>query len=82
MLRLLVRIVLTYAGFLEFSSDDELDPDTAVKQLEDLAATLLELDARERAVFVALLRELAEEEETAAGKQWVLDFPGMVGLAE
>jgi hypothetical protein len=36
----LADIVLEYYWFLNFSTDEELDPDTAVKSMENLAYTI------------------------------------------
>ena len=37
----LADIVLQYYWFLNFCSDDELDPDTAVREIEGLADTIM-----------------------------------------
>jgi predicted HicB family RNase H-like nuclease len=37
----LADVVLHYYWFLNFCSDDELDPDTAVKEMESLADTIM-----------------------------------------
>lgn len=41
----LTRTLMHVVMFLEFSSDDDVDPDLAIQQLEDITSSLQELDA-------------------------------------
>lgn len=46
---------------IEQGSDDEIDPDWAVKVLEGIAAPLDEFSTAERSEFTAVLTELATD---------------------
>jgi hypothetical protein len=56
----LMRLVLELSMVIELTSDELLDPDTAVQWQEDIGATVsdLPLDARQR--FAEVARELAD----------------------
>ena len=58
----LADVVLEYFWFLNFGSDDELDPDTAVKAMENLAYTIdtTFTDSEKAALRDAAQRSLAE----------------------
>ena len=58
----LADVVLEYFWFLNFSSDDELHPDTLVKAMENLAYTIgtAFTDAEKAALQEAAKRSLAE----------------------
>ncbi len=45
---ILMRIVVWTVVFLDTASDDEIDPDAAVNQLEWIGSELQKLDAQER----------------------------------
>jgi len=70
----LARAVINAAAFLEFSDDDTIDPDDAVRALEDLASFLLPASPDE----IAAIRSVLEEELDAANQRGaseeVLDF--------
>jgi hypothetical protein len=58
----LMDAVLWAAVFFESSSDEECDPDLAVKQLEQMRFALTQLSADEREEFLAYARAVAEHE--------------------
>jgi len=58
----LMRAVAECIVFLNLSSDDEVDPDVAVEQLEQLASIMQQLTANERAEFADFTQKLATEE--------------------
>jgi len=74
-------IIVEYVVFLELTGDDELDPDTAVKMSESLAASLEELEK-------GFLRELVDafpivaEEYTGEAREVVRDIPHSFYLEE
>ena len=55
-----MHAVLYAALFFETSSDDECDPDLAVKQLEQIAWSLGQLSHEEQQRFRAFARQAAE----------------------
>ena len=60
----IVRALLDAAAFLEFSPDDIVDPDAAVKAMEDIAASLREATPDE----VAAIARVCESEATRRGR--------------
>jgi hypothetical protein len=78
--RVLVQIIAELAMFLEFADDATLDPDAAVKQLEDLAFQLQQLPAADRIEFIRLLNEVAGEWPGERERQFLLDLPEAVGI--
>lgn len=63
--RALVGELLTVLDWIESLPDDEIDPDTAVKIQEDIAAVVQGLGDDERARFVAVASSLADEADAS-----------------
>jgi hypothetical protein len=81
MSELLMRAVVQAAAFFELSSDDVLDPDVAVTQLEDLAHLLNQLSDGEKHQLVAFVHAEAERAESAAYRAFLREFPeGILGI--
>jgi hypothetical protein len=59
--RALVGELLTILMWIEARSDDETDPDTAVKMEEDIAVVVHGLGEQDRARFVSIATSLADE---------------------
>lgn len=59
----IVRIVIDLIAFLALSDDDVVNPDSAIEQLEHVAATLQGLSAADRQEFLSLLRTHARDAE-------------------
>jgi hypothetical protein len=66
------------------SDDDIIDPDSAVKALEDIASTLQEATEEERRVFAEACAEeaakLQKEPGSAGAADFVRDLPAALGL--
>ena len=60
----LSRALLHVAMFLEFSDDDVVDPDAAVAQMEQMAASLSSLGPPERTAFLAVCDKMVGEHAT------------------
>jgi hypothetical protein len=58
----LMEVVLWAAVFFETSSDDECDPDLAVKQLDNMAHALRQLSPAEQEEFRAFAFRTAERD--------------------
>jgi hypothetical protein len=71
----LCRAIIWSACFLEMSEDDIVDPDSAVKALEDMATTLQEATEEEKKAFVTVCAEEADRLQQEA-------FPGYARTAE
>ena len=70
----IARALVNAAAFLEFSPDDIIDPDSAVKAMEDIAGELARASDEERDV---LSRVCAEERDIRArtpGYEATADF--------
>ena len=57
----MVGELLTILSWIEVLPEDELDPDTAVKMTEDVTGVVGALDESDRAKFIAIARQLADE---------------------
>ncbi|WP_309110591.1 hypothetical protein [Saccharothrix sp.] len=68
----LVRSALAGLAFLDHSSDDEVDPDSAVRATEHMAHPPLALPEADRAALVAMIRQVGEEDEWARGVPFTL----------
>ena len=60
--RTLMRAIAECAVFFGLSSDEAVQPDVAVAQLEQLAAILKALPSQDRGAFRAFLADMSEEE--------------------
>jgi hypothetical protein len=81
MSRTLVQVIAQVAVFLEFADDGTLNPDAAVKQLEDLAFQLQQLPPADRAEFIRLLNEIGREWPSERERAYLLDLPAAIGIA-
>lgn len=76
-----VRALIDVCVFLEFSSDDVIDPDAALKAFEDLSATLC---SAQPSVQRSLRREMARLAATydAKSSPFVEELSDHIGLSE
>jgi hypothetical protein len=77
---ILMSIVLRLAAFLELSDAPDLNPDVAVRQLEEVAALLKGLNAQERDAFIAFTRKEAKATADPNYRDFLLGFPANAGL--
>ncbi len=66
--------------FLEFGTVGEVDPDSVVRCMENIASNLLQLDVAQQAALRASFVRLAGRPDEA-NPQFVREIPDMVGLA-
>ena len=78
--RVLVQVIAQLASFLEFAGEDVLELE-AVKQQEDMACKLQQLTAAERAEFIRLLNQVADESPFAAERAYLRSLPELLGIA-
>ena len=76
----LARSVIEAARFFELSSDDLIDPDTAVEALESIAHELGSLDEAERTSLREALDELIGDEQ--AGRDGSAPRPEVIEFYE
>ena len=74
MKQVLIKAIVNWAAFLEFSDEESLNPDTAVNQMENLAATLEGLTQEERREFLDYLKELAVASQRSGADKEYVDF--------
>jgi acyl-CoA reductase-like NAD-dependent aldehyde dehydrogenase len=79
--RVLVQVIAQLASFLEFAGEDVLELEAAVKQQEDMAFKLQQLTAAERAEFIRLLNQVADESPFAAERAYLRSLPELLGIA-
>lgn len=82
----LCRAIIWSACFFELSEDDVLDPDSAVKALEDIASALQEATEEEKAAFIQVCREesarLRSNPSYSKTAEFIASLPVSVGILE
>jgi hypothetical protein len=73
-MRQLAKAIVDTLAFLELSGDDVIDPDTAVKVMEMIAATLKEATPEEREALAAAAMAELNAQSAADASEEVLDF--------
>ena len=87
-MKALAKAILNLSSFIELSSDDVIDPDSAVKALEQLASDLSEATPGEVEYLKAAIRqeivELGEDRtpEQQSRVTFLLDFMENIGLGD
>ena len=67
--------------FLENSGDSEVDPDSAVRVMENMSASLLKLSEADQLELRALLEKIADnEKESRPYRDFVRKLPDAIGL--
>lgn len=84
--KLLVQAIVTAFMSYDHASDADVDPDWAVKIMENLVDTLNQLSDVDRALFRADLRSLADDLDDdpfyAPWRNYYGDFPRLIGWDE
>ena len=70
----LIRVAIESAIFFGMSSDDIIQPDVAVSQLEAIASMLQELGEAEKQDFLRFVERLAQSEQAEMGNTPRVDF--------
>lgn len=84
----LCKALIWNACFLELSDDDTINPDSAVKSLEDMATALQSATEEEKQVFVISCQEEADRLSKEAGPEFaktgefIRSLPKAVGIQE
>jgi hypothetical protein len=68
--------------FLEHSGPDEVDPDSAVKCLENMSYELLQLAGSDRKEFLELIETVANQMPDERQRGIIRDIPRMTGMVE
>ena len=77
---ILMRAVVEAAAFLELATDDVLDHDIAVKELESMAYLLGQLNESEKRELVAFTEAEADRTVSADYGEFLRQFPEAMGL--
>jgi len=75
-----MRAVVDEAAFLALSEDDVINLDAAVRQLESMAALLLELATRERGELLAFVEAEASREPNPERRDFLRKFADDMGF--
>jgi hypothetical protein len=67
-MKTIAKALIEAAAFLEFSEDDSVDPDEAVRALEGIAYTLHKASPEEIAALRDALREMVDASQTDAAR--------------
>lgn len=67
--------------FLESSGSDEVDPDSAVRCMENISSSLLQLRQSDQLALRSHLATIADEATDSAYREFVRALPDMIGLA-
>jgi hypothetical protein len=82
----LCRAIIWSACFLETSDADTVDPDSAVRALEDIASSLQEATEEEKTAFIETCREeagrLTAEDSASKAAKFITSLPAALGIVE
>ena len=76
----LVRALIDALLLLEFSGPDEVNPDTAVRGMENIASSLKALDEFDQRDLRAQLLQIADESDDVPFSKFVRSLPDILGL--
>jgi hypothetical protein len=76
----LVHAVLDALVFLDSAGPNEVDPDSALRSLESIAASIHLLDIQDQQVFLGDLSKIASESDDLPYRKFVESVPAMLGL--
>ncbi|WP_445375639.1 hypothetical protein ACSLVK_09060 [Photorhabdus tasmaniensis] len=75
----LVKIIINLAIFLEFTSEELLNPDSAIETMEQMAAELQLLNGDEKQEVIRLFLDLSDN-YTGEANEYVKGLPESLGL--
>jgi hypothetical protein len=77
----LVEAIIEAFLFLENSGDDQVDPDSAVRCMENMSSSLLSMSKPDQLNLRATMSELATRSEDSTYSKFVAELPNMIGPA-
>lgn len=77
----MIRAIIDALLFLENAGLDEVDPDSAVRCMENIASSLLAMKKSDQLALRADLEKIANNEQDASYREFVRGLPDMIGLA-
>ena len=82
LIRALAEALVGVLSFVESCEDEQMNPDDAVKVLEDVAHLLNQLSSDQRSELLELLGAMAAMETDPARREFLEGFPEGFGLVE
>ncbi|MCE9544066.1 MAG: hypothetical protein K8T25_00860 [Planctomycetia bacterium] len=77
----LIHGIINALLFLESAGPDEVDPDSAVRCMENIVSSLLVLEKSDQLALRSEFEKIAEIEQEPSYKKFVRGLPDMIGLA-
>jgi len=77
----LVRAIIGAMMLMEHSGPEEIDPDTAVRGLDNMGHELLRLPESDRSAFLALLERLAASAADEPTARFIRSVPFSLGMS-
>jgi hypothetical protein len=77
----LVRGLIDALLFLEFSGPNEVNPDSAVRCMESISASLLALEQSDQLALRSDFQSIADKATDPTYRDFVRALPDMIGLA-
>ncbi|WP_433724522.1 hypothetical protein ACQP2Y_03490 [Actinoplanes sp. CA-051413] len=78
----LVKAIAAAMMFLEESGDDEVDPDSGERALENMSHALLQYAGSDRDEFLELIERVADGTPDEHDARFIRDIPRMIGMVE
>ena len=78
----LIKALVATSSLLEDASDDEIDPDFAVKVLEVMAYELNKVEGSDRDAMLQEIEQTASFESNARVTSLIRQFPFSIGMVE
>lgn len=77
----LIHALIDALRLLEFAGPEEINPDTAVRGMENIASSLLIRDECDQITLRDYFEQIADNAQDHAYKKFVRSLPDMLGLA-
>jgi hypothetical protein len=77
----LVRALIDAFLFLESADSEEVNPDSAVRCMENIASSLLSMETSDQIALRSICAKIADESNDASYSSFVRSLPDMIGLA-
>jgi hypothetical protein len=77
----LVKAIISAMLLMEHCDSEEIDPDTAVRGLENIAYELLQLTGNDRAEFLAVPDRVADSTPDKLEARFVRSIPFSIGMS-
>jgi 16S rRNA C1402 (ribose-2'-O) methylase RsmI len=76
----IVKAIVETTIFLEFSSEDVVNPDAAIALMEEIAAILQNMEVSQKTELVKIFEEISVEYSDIEQQQFINELGGNLGL--